>query len=241
MRVGGASLLCSSLLFGPGKARVYCTVLHCTAPYQPHRYRFRISRLKYSPVPGVDGALATFALLPPAARQKVPSERAFMSLVRTHIVGVVCGGGGRCKPLLMLCTPGAVPARACTRTPACTCAHLPAWVQLARSLHARPWQGAAFIRLRLQLASPGQEDGRAWAPVCVCMPLYPHRMPPPLQSCVPVQAASTASNAAAALSQRSVTARRYPRDALLPPPAPPRPAPRARPARSTRRSRSGAR
>ncbi|EFJ52243.1 hypothetical protein VOLCADRAFT_103245 [Volvox carteri f. nagariensis] len=45
------------------------------------RYRFRISRLKYDPVPGVDGALVTFSLIPPSARPAVPSERAFHSLV----------------------------------------------------------------------------------------------------------------------------------------------------------------
>ncbi len=33
--------------------------------------RFRISRFKYDPVPGVDGALVTFKLLPPAQRLQV--------------------------------------------------------------------------------------------------------------------------------------------------------------------------
>jgi len=33
--------------------------------------RFRISRFKYDPVPGVDGALVTFKLLPPAHRLQV--------------------------------------------------------------------------------------------------------------------------------------------------------------------------
>ncbi|GIL52847.1 hypothetical protein Vafri_8614 [Volvox africanus] len=49
--------------------------------YCKPRYRFRISRLKYDPVPGVDGALVTFSLLPPGARHAVPSERAFHALV----------------------------------------------------------------------------------------------------------------------------------------------------------------
>ncbi|GLI59942.1 hypothetical protein VaNZ11_001994 [Volvox africanus] len=49
--------------------------------YCKPRYRFRISRLKYDPVPGVDGALVTFSLLPPGARPAVPSERAFHALV----------------------------------------------------------------------------------------------------------------------------------------------------------------
>eukprot|EP00198_Chlamydomonas_reinhardtii_P001874 XP_001691210.1 ribosomal RNA adenine methylase transferase [Chlamydomonas reinhardtii] len=44
-------------------------------------YRFRISRFKYDPVPGVDGALVTFALRPPGARLQVPSEQALMELV----------------------------------------------------------------------------------------------------------------------------------------------------------------
>ncbi|KAG2426295.1 hypothetical protein HXX76_013052 [Chlamydomonas incerta] len=45
------------------------------------KYRFRISRLKYDPVPGVDGALVTFALRPPAARLPVPSEQGLLELV----------------------------------------------------------------------------------------------------------------------------------------------------------------
>ncbi|GIL83214.1 hypothetical protein Vretimale_11273 [Volvox reticuliferus] len=49
--------------------------------YSRPRYRFRISRVKYDPVPGVDGALVTFSLLPPGARPAVPSERAFHALV----------------------------------------------------------------------------------------------------------------------------------------------------------------
>ncbi|KXZ54550.1 hypothetical protein GPECTOR_4g615 [Gonium pectorale] len=49
--------------------------------YSKPRYRFRISRHKYDPVPGVDGALVTFALLPPGSRPRVPSERSFHSLV----------------------------------------------------------------------------------------------------------------------------------------------------------------
>ncbi|GLC33506.1 hypothetical protein PLESTB_000082500 [Pleodorina starrii] len=52
------------------------TLFYCTP-----RYRFRISRLKYDPVPGVDGALVTFSLLPPGSRPEVPSERGFHTLV----------------------------------------------------------------------------------------------------------------------------------------------------------------
>ncbi|GFR49016.1 hypothetical protein Agub_g11037 [Astrephomene gubernaculifera] len=49
--------------------------------YSKPSYRFRISRLLYDPVPGVDGALVTFALVPPARRPHVPSERGFHVLV----------------------------------------------------------------------------------------------------------------------------------------------------------------
>ncbi len=40
-------------------------------PYHPQRYRLRISRFKYDPVPGVDGALVTFSLRPPGQRLEV--------------------------------------------------------------------------------------------------------------------------------------------------------------------------
>lgn len=46
------------------------------------KYRFLIPKEKYFPVPGVDGALVTFALLPPARRLSVPTERGFISLFR---------------------------------------------------------------------------------------------------------------------------------------------------------------
>jgi 16S rRNA A1518/A1519 N6-dimethyltransferase RsmA/KsgA/DIM1 with predicted DNA glycosylase/AP lyase activity len=49
--------------------------------YSRPRYRLRIPRHKYFPVPGVDGALVTFALAPPAARVSVPDERRFHSVV----------------------------------------------------------------------------------------------------------------------------------------------------------------
>lgn len=42
----------------------------------------RIPKEKYFPVPGVDGALVTFKLLPPAQRLQVPDERGFISTVR---------------------------------------------------------------------------------------------------------------------------------------------------------------
>ncbi len=39
--------------------------------YSRPKYRLKIPRTKYFPVPGVDGALVTFALVPPASRPKV--------------------------------------------------------------------------------------------------------------------------------------------------------------------------
>jgi 16S rRNA A1518/A1519 N6-dimethyltransferase RsmA/KsgA/DIM1 with predicted DNA glycosylase/AP lyase activity len=39
--------------------------------YSRPKYRLKIPRTKYFPVPGVDGALVTFALIPPASRPKV--------------------------------------------------------------------------------------------------------------------------------------------------------------------------
>jgi hypothetical protein len=41
----------------------------------------RIPKEKYFPVPGVDGALVTFKLLPPSKRLSVPGERGFIVLV----------------------------------------------------------------------------------------------------------------------------------------------------------------
>lgn len=49
--------------------------------YSKPKYRFKISKTKYFPVPGVDGALVTFVLTPPDKRVKVPSEKGFMALV----------------------------------------------------------------------------------------------------------------------------------------------------------------
>lgn len=49
--------------------------------YSDPRYCFRIPREKYFPVPGVDGALVTFRLRPPADRPAVPSEPDFLKLV----------------------------------------------------------------------------------------------------------------------------------------------------------------
>lgn len=50
--------------------------------YSKPVYRFKIPKEKYFPVPGVDGALVTFKLLPPAQRLQVPDERGFISLVK---------------------------------------------------------------------------------------------------------------------------------------------------------------
>ncbi|KAI8477068.1 MAG: S-adenosyl-L-methionine-dependent methyltransferase [Monoraphidium minutum] len=49
--------------------------------YSSPKYRLRIPRQKYFPVPGVDGALVTFRLAPPDRRAAVPSERGFHALV----------------------------------------------------------------------------------------------------------------------------------------------------------------
>eukprot|EP00775_Hariotina_reticulata_P010380 gene10380-10538_t len=49
--------------------------------YSKPVYRFRIPKEKYFPVPGVDGALVTFKLLPPSKRVSVPGERGFVVLV----------------------------------------------------------------------------------------------------------------------------------------------------------------
>ncbi|KAF8073058.1 celI [Scenedesmus sp. PABB004] len=49
--------------------------------YSRPLYRFRIPKEKYFPVPGVDGALVTFKLLPPARRVPVANERGFVALV----------------------------------------------------------------------------------------------------------------------------------------------------------------
>jgi hypothetical protein len=50
----------------------------------------RIPKEQYFPVPGVDGALVTFKLLPPGKRRPVPGERGFISMVRCGCV-VVAG------------------------------------------------------------------------------------------------------------------------------------------------------
>jgi 16S rRNA (adenine1518-N6/adenine1519-N6)-dimethyltransferase len=49
--------------------------------YSSPKYRLRIPRTKYFPVPGVDGALVTFRLAAPEKRPAVPSERGFHALV----------------------------------------------------------------------------------------------------------------------------------------------------------------
>ena len=48
-------------------------------------YRFRISRFKYDPVPGVDGALVTFKLLPPSKRLQVHTHTYTYTHTHTHI------------------------------------------------------------------------------------------------------------------------------------------------------------
>ncbi|WIA09306.1 hypothetical protein OEZ85_008713 [Tetradesmus obliquus] len=49
--------------------------------YSKPVYRFLIPKEKYFPVPGVDGALVTFKLLPPSKRVQVAGERGFISLI----------------------------------------------------------------------------------------------------------------------------------------------------------------
>lgn len=49
--------------------------------YSKPVYRFLIPKEKYFPVPGVDGALVTFKLLPPSKRVQVSGERGFISLI----------------------------------------------------------------------------------------------------------------------------------------------------------------
>lgn len=49
--------------------------------YSMPKYRLRIPRQKYFPVPGVDGALVTFKLIPPPKRRQVSTERGFHQLV----------------------------------------------------------------------------------------------------------------------------------------------------------------
>lgn len=72
----------------------------------------RIPKEKYFPVPGVDGALVTFKLLPPAQRLQVPDERGFISMVseahRRHQQGHETWQQGRvalrcCAPTCMVC------------------------------------------------------------------------------------------------------------------------------------------
>lgn len=67
----------------------------------------RIPKEKYFPVPGVDGALVTFKLLPPAQRMQVPDERGFVSTVSPCLIQPTgCVGrlrlertsSGQCKP-----------------------------------------------------------------------------------------------------------------------------------------------
>ncbi|KAL6756203.1 S-adenosyl-L-methionine-dependent methyltransferase [Haematococcus lacustris] len=55
--------------------------------YSKPKYRFKISRFKYSPAPGVDGALVTFQLLTPAQRPQVASDRGFLALVARGFAG----------------------------------------------------------------------------------------------------------------------------------------------------------
>lgn len=50
--------------------------------YCEPKYLFKIDRLKYSPVPKVDGALAKFRLKTRQERISVPSEKEFVSLVK---------------------------------------------------------------------------------------------------------------------------------------------------------------
>ncbi|KAG2490681.1 hypothetical protein HYH03_010848 [Edaphochlamys debaryana] len=72
-----AERLCERTPGGPDwRAANIRTLFYCKP-----KYRFRISRFKYDPVPGVDGALVTFSLLPPHQRPPVPSERGFHELV----------------------------------------------------------------------------------------------------------------------------------------------------------------
>jgi len=51
----------------------------------------RIPKEKYFPVPGVDGALVTFKLLPPSKRLSVPGERGFIVLVGAGHTGGMKG------------------------------------------------------------------------------------------------------------------------------------------------------
>lgn len=67
-------------------------------------HRFIISRFKYDPVPGVDGALVTFELIPPSQRKAVR--------------GVACQGPGS----LQFCGPVHIPfSSAASRLRLCLC------------------------------------------------------------------------------------------------------------------------
>jgi len=81
----GAFACCSRMMSVAAAFRNYPirahSPTHPTHHHPPPLNRLRIPRQKYFPVPGVDGALVTFRLIPPAKRAVVPSERAFHSLV----------------------------------------------------------------------------------------------------------------------------------------------------------------
>lgn len=47
----------------------------------------RIPKEKYYPVPGVDGALVTFKLLPHSRRLQVQGEKGFITMVRNWLDG----------------------------------------------------------------------------------------------------------------------------------------------------------
>lgn len=55
--------------------------------YAEAKYQFRISRFKYYPVPGVDGALVTFKLRPSSKWPQLPSHRAFHNFVAQAFSG----------------------------------------------------------------------------------------------------------------------------------------------------------
>jgi 16S rRNA A1518/A1519 N6-dimethyltransferase RsmA/KsgA/DIM1 with predicted DNA glycosylase/AP lyase activity len=55
--------------------------------YADAKYQFRISRFKYYPVPGVDGALVTFKLRPSAKWPALPSHKAFHNFVAQAFSG----------------------------------------------------------------------------------------------------------------------------------------------------------
>lgn len=72
----------------PQYVHISCARVSSVTPLRvstKHTHRFRISRFKYDPVPGVDGALVTFKLIPLSKRLLLPGgeggERKFMQLV----------------------------------------------------------------------------------------------------------------------------------------------------------------